>query len=49
MFVGAWGVKNSTWKDNGWRDEMERDLRIAVFGAAVIIGTKIGGVKSCWN
>ena len=37
MFVGAWGVKNSTWKEYGWKDEMERNLRIAVFGAAVII------------
>ena len=36
MPVGAWGVKNSTWKEYGWRDEMERKLRIAVFGAAVI-------------
>ena len=40
MPVGAWRVKNSTWKENGWRDEMESDLRIAVFGAAVIIGAK---------
>ena len=32
MPAGAWGVKNSTWKENGWRDEMEKDLRIAVFG-----------------
>lgn len=40
MFVGAWGVKNGTWKENGWRDEMERDLRIAVFGATEILGTK---------
>ena len=40
MLAGAWGIKNSTWKENGWRDEMERDLRIAVFGAAVIIRTK---------
>ena len=31
---------NSTWKENGWKDEMEKDLRIAVFGAAVITGTK---------
>ena len=31
MFVGAWRVKNSTWKENGWRDEMERNLRIAVY------------------
>lgn len=40
----CWGVgskNNSTWKENGWKDEMEKDLRIAVFGAAIIIGTKI--------
>ena len=43
MFVGAWGIKNSTWKENGWRDEMERDLRIAVFGQKRL--SREGGVE----
>lgn len=46
MFVGAWGVKNSTWKENGWKDEIKRDLRSTVFCVAVIMGTKIMGVKN---
>lgn len=43
MLAGAWGVKNSTWKENGWRDEMERDLRIAVFGQKRL--SREGGVE----
>mgnify|MGYP004591874519 CR=1 FL=1 len=41
--AGAWGVKNSTWKENSWRDEMERDLRIAVFGQKRL--SREGGVE----
>ena len=40
---GAWGVKNSTWKEYGWRDEMERNLRIAVFGQKRL--SREGGVE----
>ena len=43
MPAGAWGIKNSTWKENGWRDEMERDLRIAVFGQKRL--SREGGVE----
>ena len=43
MPAGAWGVKNRTWKENGWRDEMERDLRIAVFGQKRL--SREGGVE----
>ena len=43
MLAGAWGVKNSTWKENSWRDEMERDLRIAVFGQKRL--SREGGVE----
>ena len=43
MFVGAWGVRNSTWKEYGWRDEMERNLRIAVFGQKRL--SREGGVE----
>ena len=34
---------NSTWKENGWKDEMERDLRIAVFGQKRL--SREGGVE----
>ena len=37
------GSKNITWKENGWRDEMERDLRIAVFGQKRL--SREGGVE----
>ena len=43
MPAGAWGVRNSTWKEYGWRDEMERDLRIAVFGQKRL--SREGGVE----
>jgi len=43
VFVGAWGVRNSTWKEYGWRDEMERNLRIAVFGQKRL--SREGGVE----
>lgn len=43
MPAGAWGVKNSTWKEYGWRDEMERNLRIAVFGQKRL--SREGGVE----
>ena len=43
MSAGAWGVKNSTWKEYGWRDEMERNLRIAVFGQKRL--SREGGVE----
>ena len=43
MLAGAWGVKNSTWKEYGWRDEMEKDLRIAVFGQKRL--SREGGVE----
>ena len=43
MPAGAWGVKNSTWKEYGWRDEMEKDLRIAVFGQKRL--SREGGVE----
>ena len=43
MSAGAWGVKNSTWKENGWKDEMEKDLRIAVFGQKRL--SREGGVE----
>ena len=34
---------NSTWKENGWKDEMEKDLRIAVFGQKRL--SREGGVE----
>ena len=39
----CWGMgsKGLGAERSSWRDEMEKDLRIAVFGAAVIVGTKI--------
>ena len=43
MPAGAWGVRNSTWKEYGWRDEMERKLRIAVFGQKRL--SREGGVE----
>ena len=42
----CWGVgskNNSTWKENGWKDEMEKDLRIAVFGQKRL--SREGGVE----
>ena len=43
MPAGAWRVKNSTWQENGWKDEMEKDLRIAVFGQKQL--SREGGVE----
>ena len=34
---------NSTWKENGWKDEMEREHRIAVFGQKRL--SREGGVE----
>ena len=34
---------NSIWKENGWKDEMEKDLRIAVFGQKRL--SREGGVE----
>jgi hypothetical protein len=42
VLAGAWRVKNSTWKEYGWKDEIKRDLRSTVFCVAVII-------RSCHN